>query len=181
MKIVVLSDTHGSFSAWKTAESLIPGAAFIIHAGDVLYHGPRNPLPDGYSPMELAEAINQSSVPVHLVRGNCDAEVDYMVLGAQASDTLVLELDGLTVLVNHGHNLNDKLLIELAQPRSAKLIITGHTHIPRLEKLQGHIFLNPGSIALPKGGYPATAAIVTSNRIEIVTLDTNEVIIGLDI
>ena len=181
MKLVVLSDTHGSYSAWKSAETLFSDADAVIHAGDILYHGPRNQVPEGYEPMELAEAIKKSPVPVHLARGNCDAEVDYMLLEAQAVDTLVLELEGITIMVNHGHNLGDALLVDLARQKNADLIVTGHTHIPRLEKIKGKIFLNPGSTTIPKGGFPATVAIVTSGEIKILSLEAHEVIKQIDL
>lgn len=79
-KIAVISDTHGSVTAWRKARQIWKGSDMIVHLGDVLYHGPRNPLPEGYMPKELAEEINDSDIPVMIVRGNCDADIDAVML-----------------------------------------------------------------------------------------------------
>lgn len=180
MNLLVLSDTHGSVTAWTRVTELFPSPDAIIHAGDVLYHGPRNPLPEGYKPQDLVEMIKASTVPVHIARGNCDAEVDSMVLESEMPDTLFVELEGLTILVNHGHNLTDVLLLDLARQNGAKLIITGHTHIPRLDKVGEVIFLNPGSTTLPKGGYPPSIAQISSEGISIINLGDQSTIKRLD-
>lgn len=81
MKIGVISDTHGDLKAWsKIQETIFHDCKHIIHAGDILYHGPRNPIVEGYNSSELAKEINKLNIPIHIARGNCDADVDQMVI-----------------------------------------------------------------------------------------------------
>ncbi|HHW29057.1 MAG TPA: phosphodiesterase, partial [Syntrophomonadaceae bacterium] len=81
MRIGIISDTHGSLSSWqKVMSTLFRDVDLIIHAGDLLYHGPRNPLPDNYQPRGVAEAVNSLTVPFVIAQGNCDAEVDQMMI-----------------------------------------------------------------------------------------------------
>lgn len=173
MKIGIISDSHGSALAWETAVSrYFKDCDLMVHAGDVLYHGPRNPLPEGYNPAKLAQMINDSPVPVVFARGNCDAEIDSLLISypVQAPYAL-LYVKGKSVLVTHGHNLSFDNVPELAGKYNSDLIITGHTHIPWLEEKNGTVLLNPGSCALPKGGAEPTIAVWENNSITILTLD----------
>ena len=83
MKIILISDIHGSVTAFRKSLQFAPSCDLILNAGDVLYHGPRNPIPDGYNPKELAETINELNVPFICAAGNCDAAVDQAVLSIQ--------------------------------------------------------------------------------------------------
>lgn len=169
IKIAVISDTHGSFKAWREAERLWRGSNLIIHLGDVLYHGPRNPLPEEYAPRELAEEINLSKIPVIIIRGNCDADIDAAILKWPVSDPYsVLWWDGRLILALHGTDLGEPG--NLASTFNADLVLTGHTHVSSITCEGKTIFLNPGSASLPKGKNPASFALLDVDGIRILTL-----------
>ncbi|MDO4560719.1 MAG: phosphodiesterase [bacterium] len=175
-KIGVLSDTHGSFPAWKKALSLFgPEVKTVLHAGDVLYHGPRNSIPGGYTPADLLEAINgfqREGGRVLIAEGNCDAAVDRMVLEPRVEKYVSLVWRGKKVLMMHGDNF--PLLREMALCNKADLAISGHTHVGSLVRESGVIFLNPGSTTIPKGRDPESAALLDDEGIRIMTLDGGE-------
>ena len=156
-KIVIASDIHGS-AHW--CEKLLgaierenPAKIFLL--GDLLYHGPRNELPEGYAPKEVFAMLNPLKKKLLCVRGNCDSEVDQMLLEFPLmSDYSTLLVDGHRFFLTHGHLWNPGQL----PPIPAGTVFTyGHTHLPQLERLEnGRIAFNPGSISLPKGGNPAS-------------------------
>lgn len=176
MRIAILSDTHGSLEAFNRAMEVAGSCDLIIHAGDILYHGPRNPLPEGYNPKGLADAINNVKVPFIVAAGNCDAPIDQVVLSVpiQSPYAFIL-LDKVQILITHGHIASEEELITLAEKWNIKLLITGHTHVKRLEKKNGLVLLNPGSCALPKDGIPSIAILEDSN-IKLVNIDNGEVL-----
>lgn len=168
--IGVISDTHGSLPAWTRAWKCWGDPDLVIHGGDVLYHGPRNPLPEGYSPAELAEAMNQSPVPVLISKGNCDADVDGMVLQwPVGSSQVILWWEGRLILVEHGEDFSS--FRDRALRCKASLAISGHTHVASIVREGKTIFLNPGSASLPKGKDPASVALLDREGITILTLD----------
>ena len=125
----------------------------IVLLGDLLYHGPRNPLPEGHNPARVAELLNEQADRIIAVRGNCDAEVDQMVLNfpcmadyAQLVDT---QADGapITLFFTHGHVFSPESHLALS-PQSA--FVSGHTHVKTLEQKDEVLYVNPGSLALPK-------------------------------
>ncbi len=146
IKLFVASDIHGSA---KYARELLAafgreGADKLILLGDILYHGPRNPLPEEYAPAEVAELLSAVKENILCVRGNCDSEVDQMVLPFPIlSDYAVVFADGLTVHLSHGHRETPPLA-------PSDVYITGHTHVPLNTREEGFLHLNPGSVALPK-------------------------------
>ena len=152
MKIVIASDIHGS-ATWcarlvDVVESEQPDQLILL--GDLLYHGPRNPLPDGYDPQAVANMLNPLAERIVAVRGNCDAEVDQMMLEFPCLADYALVLDGSTRLFcAHGH-----LLAPDDPPRLAQrsVFLSGHTHVKTDEIRGGIRFVNPGSISLPKDG-----------------------------
>ena len=114
--------------------------------GDLLYHGPRNDLPEGYDPKAVIAILSGLRSKILCVRGNCDAHVDQMVLPFPIlSDNLLLYLDGHVALCCHGHQ-------DLPELEPGSIVLTGHTHVPVLAREDGLIRLNPGSMALPKEG-----------------------------
>jgi putative phosphoesterase len=174
MKIGVISDTHGSLSAWLNAYTYLADTDFIIHCGDVLYHGPRNPLPEGYNPGELAKRLNDLKIPLYIVGGNCDADVDQMLLEYPIEPHFAhIITEEYRILVHHGHqNFNfNKALTQYS------LIISGHTHIPTIERKNGVIHLNPGSPSLPKNepNIP-TLAVVDSGKISIINITNGQIL-----
>lgn len=160
MKIGILSDTHGSLSAWELLrKGVFEEVDLLIHAGDVLYHGPRNPLPEGYDPNKLAQALNEEKVPLFFAKGNCDAEVDQLLIRFPLMNPfLVLFVEGLTILVVHELKEN---LFNLLKAYNPSCVIYGHTHKPDLRK-EGPILFNPGSPSLPKEGPPTVGLLDTS-------------------
>lgn len=177
MKIGIISDTHGCLETWKKVfNAYFQDADLIIHAGDVLYHGPRNDIPAEYNPKHLAETINNCPVPIVTACGNCDAEVDGMVLKLPVqSPYSYLMLNGLRIVVTHGHNLTNEAKQELAQRLKANIFITGHTHVAALEKLNEIIYLNPGSPGMSKRpDGRGTIAWINHNKVEILEIATGQ-------
>lgn len=178
MKLGVVSDTHGSLSAWREAVKYLENTDMILHAGDLLYHGARNPLPSGYDTEGLVNELNNFSGDLLAVKGNVDALVDDWVLPYPLSDYSVVIDNGHKIVIYHGYQHKSKAeRAEFANKFGADILIYGHTHKPLLEKNKGVILLNPGSTALPKQEPPQpTVAVIKDSKIEIITLDDKEVI-----
>ncbi|MDE6690334.1 MAG: phosphodiesterase [Clostridia bacterium] len=147
MKLFIASDIHGS-SFWckKMLDAFKnEGADKLVLLGDILYHGPRNPLPDEYAPKEVFEMLNPLADKIIAVRGNCDSEVDQMVLDFNVSSDYAEIWDGgKKITISHGHRLVPPL-------GRGDVYITGHTHVPlNVVEKEGYLHLNPGSVSLPK-------------------------------
>lgn len=155
MKLMFISDIHGSLSATEHALSLFErsGSHWLILLGDVLNHGPRNPLPDRYDPPAVAERLNGYASRIIAVRGNCDSEVDQMLLNfpLMASWQQVL-LPQRRLFLTHCHLYHPQQLPPLA---AGDVLVYGHTHLPQAQRQGEHIYFNLGSISLPKGGQRA--------------------------
>ena len=153
MKWMIASDLHGSaFYCKKMIEAFERERADrLLLLGDLLYHGPRNDLPEGYAPKEVIPLLNGLKPALLCVRGNCDAEVDQMVLDFPIlADYAVLPLGGRLVYATHGHVHNLKNLPPLAP---GDILLHGHTHIPAWTEFgEGNLYLNPGSVSIPKEG-----------------------------
>lgn len=180
MKIGIVSDTHGCPESWqKLYDKFFHNTDLIIHAGDVLYHGPRNDIPPEYNPKRLAEMMNACKIPIIIARGNCDAEVDGMVLDLpiQAPYAYV-HFENIRIIVTHGHNLTSEQKSLLATKYKADLFITGHTHITSLDKQDNVIFLNPGSPSMSKrSDKRSTVALLIDKKILVYDINTNEEIL----
>lgn len=179
MKVLVISDTHGDITAWeKIQKENFYDAQLIIHAGDVLYHGPRNDLPAGYQPKKLIEAVNNCPVPIIVAQGNCEAYVDQMVLNIPIQAPYAfLQLEDKRFLVNHGHLLSSEEMDKQANLYKIDFFITGHTHVPVLEKRNQTIFLNPGSTSISKrADKKQTVAVIDDRQVVLLDLDTGEII-----
>ena len=155
MKILFASDLHGSLAATEAVLARMEAekADRLILLGDLLYHGPRNPLPERYDPMAVATLFNAMPVKPLAVRGNCDAEIDQMVLEFPLmADYMLLPLqDGHAAFVTHGHLFN----LAVRPPyRKGDVLIHGHTHVHTVETSDGLTYINPGSAALPKENQP---------------------------
>ena len=153
MRILFLSDIHGVPSALEAA--LESGRALgydkIVLLGDLLYHGPRNGVPNFYDPVKVAKTLNALKDRIVAVRGNCDAEVDQMMFEfPMMGDYAVLEAGKETFFLTHGHLWNE---FRLPPVGMGTVLAHGHTHVPELKRLEcGLTIFNPGSVALPKGG-----------------------------
>ena len=153
MRLLFLSDIHGVPSALDAA--LEAGNALgydrIVLLGDLLYHGPRNGVPNFYDPVKVAKTLNALKDRIVAVRGNCDAEVDQMMFEfPMMGDYAVLEAGNETFFLTHGHLWNEWRLPPVG---IGTVLAHGHTHVPELKKLEcGMTIFNPGSVSLPKGG-----------------------------
>ncbi|MGE4585562.1 MAG: phosphodiesterase [Sphaerochaeta sp.] len=168
------SDIHGSAYAMHTLLDIYTQskATKLILLGDLLYHGPRNDLPHEYNPKETYRLQNLVKDSLICVKGNCDTEVDQMVLEfPMLSDSAVMyleQLGGSMIYLHHGHK-------ELPPLQKGTIVVSGHTHIPVAEERDGLVFINPGSVAIPKGGYPPTYCLLEERTFTIKDFDGNVV------
>jgi len=156
MTLVFVSDIHGRLPALHQALDAADreGADLLVLGGDLLYHGPRNGLFEGYDPAACVPLLNAWADRVVAVRGNCDSEVDQMLLEFPImGDFATVFAEGTRFFVTHGHRLLGEDLPPLAP---GTVVVSGHTHLPGLRTEGGLTFFNPGSVSLPKGGHPAT-------------------------
>ena len=152
MKLMIASDIHGSaYYCRKLIEAYhSEGADKLLLLGDILYHGPRNDLPRDYNPKEVIAMLNPIKKELLCVRGNCDTEVDQMVLEFPIlADYCFLELDGHTIFATHGHVHNPKNLPML---KEGDILLNGHTHVPANQNMGTYTYMNPGSVSIPKEG-----------------------------
>lgn len=168
MKFLVLTDIHGSskylniaiekFNELKCEKMLL--------LGDVLYHGPRNDLPEGYAPKEVMAVLNSYKDKILCVKGNCDAEVDEMVLEFPLYPTIMINVGGAKIELIHGHNLEECV--------GDGYILHGHTHVNKVEEN----IINIGSLSIPKDNHH-TYAIIDNGELTSYDLFTNEVIMSV--
>ncbi len=161
------SDIHGSsFYCEKMIEAYKNEKADrLVLLGDLLYHGPRNDLPKEYAPKKVIAMLNELKDDICAIRGNCDAEVDQMVLEFPImADYCILVLDGRTIYASHGHGYNVENLPPL---KSGDIFIQGHTHVWMAQRKNERILLNPGSISLPKENNEQTYGIIDNGVFEI--------------
>ena len=146
MKLLIASDIHGSAFYCKRLIEAFENehADKILLLGDILYHGPRNDLPEGYAPKEVISMLNGIKEYIICVRGNCDTEVDQMVLEFPVlSEQAYLCLDDVEMLAVHGHK-------PFPAVKPETVVLSGHTHVPKLEEANGVTYMNPGSVSIPK-------------------------------
>lgn len=152
MKLMFASDIHGSaFYCQKMLDRYEEEKATkLILLGDLLYHGPRNDLPEGYAPKEVIRMLNAKKEELLCVRGNCEAEVDQMVLEfpIMADYMTIFERDHM-FFITHGHKYN---LNSLPPMKKNDILIHGHTHVQAMDTEEQCIYLNPGSVSIPKNG-----------------------------
>ena len=172
MKLFFASDIHGDLAAATAMREafLREGAGRLFLLGDILYHGPRNDLPTAYAPKEVAALLGEMKDKILAVRGNCDTEVDQMMLPFPIlADYAALPLQsGQVVYLTHGHHA--------LPPLSARdLTVQGHTHVAgKTVTPCGHVCLNPGSVSIPKGGTPPAYMIYENGIFSIRRLDGGE-------
>lgn len=150
MKIMIASDIHGSYYYCKKLIEAFnkENADRLLLLGDILYHGPRNDLPEEYAPKKVTEELNTVKEKILCVRGNCDTEVDQMVLEFPIlADYCILQCGEKTVFAAHGHKYG-----ETTPPPMPKgsILLCGHTHIPKCTEYDNFIYMNPGSVSIPK-------------------------------
>ena len=176
MKLMIASDIHGCAPACKKLLDIFAasGAQRLILLGDLLYHGPRNDLPAGYDPKAVIAMLSEYADKVFCVRGNCDTEVDQMVLPFPIlAETALLFVDGRTWFACHGHRAGaNPTAGDLPKMAAGSVVLSGHTHIPVLETTSdGVTLLNPGSASIPKGGFPASFAMYEDGVFVVASLE----------
>ena len=160
MKIGVMSDTHGSLTYFEKALDVLSDCDVLIHGGDILYHGPRNDIPEGYNPKGLISKIN-SLDNIIIARVNCDADVDQMVINHPIQSPYVMSQFGETrIVTTHGYTDSKEDTINKAKSMGADILILGHTHVKELYLDENLVVLNPGSsTSIPKDGTHSVAII----------------------
>ena len=165
MKYLIISDIHGSLPRLQQVLDFYEKTQcnMLCILGDILNYGPRNGLPDGLNPKGIAELLNHFTDPIIAVRGNCDSEVDQMLLDFPImADYALIADNGKTLFLTHGHIYNENNL-----PKGKfDAFFYGHTHLWKLEK-QEMSLCNTGSITFPKGGNPPTFATYENKTISI--------------
>lgn len=150
MKWMIASDIHGSelylrklLDAYNREK-----ADRMLLLGDLLYHGPRNDLPEGYQPKKVIELLNSMKKEILCVRGNCEAEVDQMVLEFPVmAEYAILTAGRRMIFATHGHVFNERNLPPL---HKGDILLHGHTHVPKCTEHEDYIYMNPGSVSIPK-------------------------------
>ena len=176
MKWMIASDLHGSaYYCRKMLEAFErEGADRLFLLGDLLYHGPRNDLPREYAPKEVIPLLNGKKEKLLCVRGNCDAEVDQMVLEFPVlADYAVLPVGRRLIYATHGHIYHVKNLPPLAP---GDVLLHGHTHDPAWTEFgQGNLYLNPGSVSIPKEDSPHSYMTLEGNTMQWKELESSAV------
>lgn len=176
LKLFFISDIHGSlFFLKKSLEKFKEECAdYIIILGDALYHGPRNDLPEDYNPKEVAKILNEYKEKIIAVRGNCDCEVDQMIIEyPMMSDYNVILYKNRRIFLTHGHIFNEEKMPILSK---GDIFIYGHTHIPCIKDNNGIKIINPGSISIPKGGYKNSYGVLKNDIFTIKDFSGNIII-----
>jgi uncharacterized protein len=176
MKLMFISDIHGSLLWLNRALDCFhqEQADFMVVLGDLLYHGPRNPLPDEYNPKEVAATLNRYKEKILAVRGNCDSEVDQMLIDfpIMAESAWVFH-EGRRIYATHGHHHSIENLPHLSR---GDIFIQGHTHIPVAERRGDIVVLNPGSVALPKENQAHTYGVMEGLEFRIADLEKGHIV-----
>ena len=174
MKLMIASDIHGSakwcermLQAWREE-----GRPRLLLLGDLLYHGPRNDLPEEYAPKRVIGLLNDVAESLLCVRGNCEAEVDQMVLRFPGmADYCALLLDGHVIYATHGHLFGEDNPPPLAE---GDILLCGHTHIPGVRRHEGFTYVNPGSVSIPKNGTAHSYATLEGGALRLIDLEGGE-------
>ena len=171
MKYMFASDIHGSAHYCRKMLEVYrqSGAERLILLGDLLYHGPRNDLPQEYAPKQVIAMLNEYKNEIIAVRGNCEAEVDQMVLEFPVlADYCLLNIDGHDFFATHGHHFSADSLPPM---KKGGIFLQGHTHVPMCEERGGILCLNPGSVSIPKNGSERGYIVYESNKFTRKSLD----------
>lgn len=173
MKILIASDIHGSL---KYCRKLVEcynkeQCEKLVLLGDILYHGPRNDLPEEYNPKGVIALLNDMCNEILAVRGNCEAEVDDMVLDFNVlAEYAFLYVRDKLVFLTHGHKFNPQNLPKL---KKGDILFNGHTHVSKIEAIGDILYVNPGSVSIPKENTPRGYMILEDEKITHKDLDGN--------
>ncbi|EHH0711545.1 phosphodiesterase [Vibrio vulnificus] len=171
VKLFFASDLHGSLEATEQTLALFEqsGADHLILLGDILNHGPRNPVPSSYNPPQVAEKLNQYANQIIAVRGNCDSEVDQMLLSfpMMMDYSWVLLESGARLFLTHGHLYNAKQQPAL---KAGDILAHGHSHVALAEQQGESVVFNPGSVTFPRENQPASYGLFENGTLSVISL-----------
>ena len=176
MKYLICSDIHGSSYYLDKLLKVYRENNYdkLIILGDVLYHGPRNDLPEMYDCKKVISMLNEIKNEIICVKGNCDSEVDQMVLNFKINEYYFFELGNRTIHLTHGHVYNYDNPFPFMNKND--ILFYGHFHVPFILEKEEVLFCNPGSISLPKQKTAHSYISLTENKIEIIDLERNTII-----
>jgi len=173
MKYLVVSDIHGSLYYANKITEIMKNENIdkVILLGDLYYHGPRNPLPKEYNPMEVSKLLNSIKDKLMCIKGNCDAEVDEMISDFKFNEIIKLEINNKKFIFTHGHkyNIDNK-------PNDFDILIYGHFHTGFIKEEDSKLFINSGSMSLPKNNTKNSYLIIDENNIYLKDLDHYNII-----
>lgn len=175
MKILIASDIHGSAHYCRLLLERLEAerADRILLLGDILYHGPRNDLPLEYAPKAVIAMLNSLKDRIFCVRGNCDTEVDQMVLDFPVlADYCIIPVGKRLIYTTHGHIYNPDNLPPLAK---GDILLNGHTHVSKCERYDEFIYMNPGSVSIPKENTPHGYMTLENGEFLWKRLETGEI------
>lgn len=173
MKLIVISDIHGSSFYMNKMKQRIDteNPDKIVLLGDLYYHGPRNPLTKEYNPQEVAKILNSLKSKIIAIRGNCDAEVDQMISEFNLQEYAILENGGKKFFFTHGHKFN----IDNPPTEEFDILVYGHFHTGFIKEKDGKLFVNSGSISLPKNNTPNSYLTIDDDNIYLKDITGNEI------
>ncbi|SFA94149.1 hypothetical protein SAMN05216249_105102 [Acetitomaculum ruminis DSM 5522] len=173
MKLLFASDIHGSAYYCRILKEIYEKekAEKLVLLGDLLYHGPRNDLPKEYAPKEVFALLNSMKEEILTVRGNCEAEVDQMVLEFPClADYMIIYDQERMLFITHGHKHNTSNMPPL---KEGDILVHGHTHVPVIEEVGKNYYINPGSISIPKDNTPHSYMVYENGKFTIKDIEGN--------
>lgn len=173
MKLMIASDLHGSLYYCRKMQDIYTqeNAEKLILLGDLLYHGPRNDLPLEYNPKGVIEILNSMKNEILCVRGNCDCDVDQMVLEFPVlAEYMTMFYNGYMIFATHGHKFNND---NLPPMKKGDVLLNGHTHIYAMKDMGEYTYINAGSLSIPKNGNTSTYIILEDGVWYLKDLDGN--------
>jgi hypothetical protein len=175
MKYLIATDIHGSGKSADIIKEKFEEqkADKLVLLGDLLYHGARNELPDGYAPKHVTAVLNSLASKVIAVKGNCDSEVDQMVLDFHINESAMIDIAGKSVLLTHGHHINPEAPAKLG---AGSVVLYGHFHVTKLTNVEGVTYINISSITLPKHDSVKSYGILDESGVRVFDLDDKEIL-----
>jgi putative phosphoesterase len=179
MKVLFASDIHGSFYYANLLVEKFKNGNFdkLLLLGDILYHGPRNDLPKDYNPKKVIPILNEIKDKIICVQGNCDAEVDQMVLEFPILREACVEIDGINYYLTHGHVHNPNSPINV----NDGVVLYGHSHVINIENVGPVYYINPGSTSIPKEKLIHSYGVIENRKVSIKNLLTDEVVLSVQL
>ena len=181
MKLFIGSDIHGSSANVKRFLDIVNEArksdidAQVVLLGDIYNHGPRNPFPEGYAPMEVAKMLNESKDFIRVIKGNCDSEVDQMISDFPIESDFCIDLFGRKLFFTHGHKCNPDLPTKDA--KSGDVVFYGHFHRAMLTIRDGVAYICVGALGLSPEGAERSYAVVDQSGVTVKTLEGDKTLI----